>query len=108
MPVRRLEAEAVRDAMLAASGRLNPALFGPAVPVTPDESGQVIVGVDNRDGAGRPVGKLGLARHGRVPPQPLYPGPPQPAARPVGGVRRARDDAQLRRRASSTVAPQRS
>jgi mono/diheme cytochrome c family protein len=57
MPVRRLEAEAVRDAILAASGRLNGRMFGPPVPVAPDEAGQVIVGVDNRDSAGRPVGK---------------------------------------------------
>ncbi|MBX6311890.1 MAG: PSD1 domain-containing protein [Isosphaeraceae bacterium] len=57
MPVRRLEAEAVRDAILTVSGRLNPALYGPPVPVAPDESGQVIVGKDNRDSAGRPTGK---------------------------------------------------
>ena len=44
MSVRRLEAEAVRDAILAVSGRLNPQMFGPPVPVTPDEAGQVIVG----------------------------------------------------------------
>ncbi len=31
MPVRRLEAEAVRDALLAVSGRLNPAMHGPSV-----------------------------------------------------------------------------
>ncbi|WP_406693919.1 PSD1 and planctomycete cytochrome C domain-containing protein [Singulisphaera sp. Ch08] len=57
MPVRRLEAEAVRDAMLAASGRLTPTMYGPPVPVAIDEAGQVIVGLDNRDGAGRPVSK---------------------------------------------------
>ncbi|HSH17129.1 MAG TPA: DUF1553 domain-containing protein, partial [Verrucomicrobiae bacterium] len=33
MPVRRLEAEAIRDALLAVSGRLNPAVGGPPVPV---------------------------------------------------------------------------
>ncbi len=33
MRVRRLEGEAIRDAMLAVSGRLDPKLFGPAVPV---------------------------------------------------------------------------
>ncbi len=33
MRVRRLEGEAIRDAMLTASGQLNPAPFGPAVPV---------------------------------------------------------------------------
>jgi hypothetical protein len=31
MPVRRLEAEAIRDAVLAVSGRLNPTLYGPSV-----------------------------------------------------------------------------
>ncbi len=31
MPLRRLEAEAIRDAMLAASGRLEPDLFGPPI-----------------------------------------------------------------------------
>jgi hypothetical protein len=33
MNVRRLEAEAIRDALLSVSGRLEPALFGPSVPV---------------------------------------------------------------------------
>ncbi len=57
MSVRRLEAEAVRDAVLAVSGLLNPKMSGPPVPVAPDEVGQIIVGADNRDSAGRPVGK---------------------------------------------------
>jgi hypothetical protein len=55
MPVRRLEAEEVRDAILAVSGRLYHRMYGPPVPVAPDETGQVIVGQDNRDTAGRPV-----------------------------------------------------
>jgi hypothetical protein len=33
MNVRRLEAEALRDALLAVSGRLDPTLFGPSVPI---------------------------------------------------------------------------
>jgi hypothetical protein len=38
-PVRRLEAESIRDAMLAVSGRLDPVPFGPAVqPATPRRS----------------------------------------------------------------------
>jgi hypothetical protein len=57
--VRRLEAEAVRDAVLAASGRLNPRMFGAPAPVAPDESGLVVVGLDTRDSAGRPSGKSG-------------------------------------------------
>lgn len=32
-PVRRLEAEAIRDGVLAVSGRLDPTLFGPPVPI---------------------------------------------------------------------------
>jgi mono/diheme cytochrome c family protein len=57
MSIRRLEAETVRDAMLATSGELTVKLFGAPIPVTPDETGQIIVGVDTRDGAGRPTGK---------------------------------------------------
>lgn len=58
MNVRRLEAETLRDAVLAASGKLSRKMFGAAVPVTPDEVGQIIVGVDTRDSAGRPSGKV--------------------------------------------------
>lgn len=43
MPVRRLDAEVVHDRILATSGALQPALFGPAVPVKADDAGQVIV-----------------------------------------------------------------
>jgi mono/diheme cytochrome c family protein len=57
MSIRRLEAEAVRDSILAASGALNLHMLGKPVPVTVDEVGQVIVGLDNRDSAGRPVSK---------------------------------------------------
>ena len=32
MPVRRLQAEAIRDALLAVSGKLNPKAYGPGVP----------------------------------------------------------------------------
>lgn len=56
MPVRRLEAEAIRDAILAVSGRLDPKLGGPPIPVhltefiigrgRPDRSGPL-------DGEGR-------------------------------------------------------
>ena len=58
MSVRRLEAETIRDALLAASGRLSAKMFGPPVPVMPDEVGQIVVGVDTRDSAGRPTGKV--------------------------------------------------
>jgi mono/diheme cytochrome c family protein len=59
MSVRRLEAETVRDAILAGSGRLNTAMFGPPLPVAPDEAGQVLIGTDTRDSAGRQNGKPG-------------------------------------------------
>lgn len=62
MPVRRLEAETLRDAVLAVSGNLNLKLFGSPVPVTPDETGQTVIGIDTREGAGRftkPIGSVG-------------------------------------------------
>ena len=58
MNVRRLEAESIRDSLLAINGRLSSKMFGPAVPVTPDDTGQIVVGVDTRDSAGRPSGKI--------------------------------------------------
>ncbi|MBV6500817.1 MAG: hypothetical protein CJBNEKGG_03304 [Prosthecobacter sp.] len=58
MNVRRLEAETLRDAFLAVSGRLNPKVGGRPVPVTFNEEGQVIIGIDTRDTAGRQTGKF--------------------------------------------------
>ncbi len=57
MSVRRLEAEAIRDAILAVSGRLSDKLFGPAISVLPDADGQNIVGRGERDGNGILIGK---------------------------------------------------
>ena len=56
--VRRLDAETLRDAMLLVSGQFNPKMFGAPVPVMLDTDGQVIVGVDTTDTAGRPTGKV--------------------------------------------------
>lgn len=47
-PLVRLEAEAIRDRMLAASGQLDATLFGPPVEVTEDPTGQVIVSGDRK------------------------------------------------------------
>ncbi|HEY4308940.1 MAG TPA: PSD1 and planctomycete cytochrome C domain-containing protein [Pirellulales bacterium] len=58
MSVRRLEAEIIRDALLAIGSRLSTKMYGPAVPVAPDDIGQIVVGVDTRDSAGRPSGKV--------------------------------------------------
>ena len=49
-PVQRLDAEIIRDAMLAASGALNEAMFGQPVPVRPDVHGQIVVGIDKTEG----------------------------------------------------------
>src|SRR5581483_6468204 len=57
-PLRRLEAETLRDVMLAVSGKLNRKAFGPPVPIRTDEVGQVVLGVDTDDTAGRPTGKV--------------------------------------------------
>jgi hypothetical protein len=53
--LRRLEGEAIRDALLAISGRLDPALFGPSVPVhlTPFLDGRGRPASGPLDGAGR-------------------------------------------------------
>jgi mono/diheme cytochrome c family protein len=58
MPVRRLEAEVLRDSVLDVSGKLNVKMFGAPVPIKEDEVGQVVVGVDTTDSAGRPTGKV--------------------------------------------------
>ncbi len=53
MPIRRLDAESLRDAALAISGDLNEKPFGPAVPVMADRVGQFVIGKENLN-AGRP------------------------------------------------------
>src|SRR5262249_11775383 len=45
-PLRRLEAEVLRDRMLVASGRLDRTQFGPAIPVEENFAGQVMVKED--------------------------------------------------------------
>jgi hypothetical protein len=44
--LRRLEAEILRDAMLSASGTLNPQMFGPPVPVQRQADGEVVTSAD--------------------------------------------------------------
>jgi hypothetical protein len=53
MPLRRLEAEAIRDSLLAVSGRLDPAMGGPPVLVRPRPDGLVEVARDAAAGEGR-------------------------------------------------------
>lgn len=54
MSVRRLQAESVRDAILAANGTINHKIGGPPVPVMLDEDGQSVVGIENLNGENRP------------------------------------------------------
>ena len=51
--LRRVEAEVLRDSILAVSGRLNSKPFGPPVPVMADMVGQWVIGIENLN-AGRP------------------------------------------------------
>ena len=55
MRLRRLEGEAIRDSILRVSGRLNPAMGGPSVPVylTPFQDGRGRPGSGPLDGDGR-------------------------------------------------------
>lgn len=54
MPVRRLEAESVRDTILAVNGKLNARQFGTPIPVMEDDVGQIVVGIENKNGENRP------------------------------------------------------
>lgn len=49
-PVQRLDAEALRDSILAVSGVINQKMFGVPVPVRPDAAGQIVVGIDKTEG----------------------------------------------------------
>ena len=55
-PLRRLDAEAIRDSLLALSGKLNPKMFGPPVPVMEDDAGLIVIGKANRDAANYKLG----------------------------------------------------
>jgi mono/diheme cytochrome c family protein len=50
-PLRRLDAESLRDAVLAVSGKLNLKAFGPPVPVMENDDGLIVIGKANRDSA---------------------------------------------------------
>ncbi|GIW80858.1 MAG: hypothetical protein KatS3mg105_2665 [Gemmatales bacterium] len=57
--LRRLEAEIVRDAILAVSGDLNRKRFGPPIPVMMDPSGEIVIGMQ-RTNAGIPLAVIPL------------------------------------------------
>ena len=65
MRIRRLEGEAIRDSILKVSGRLNPGMFGPSVPVylTPFQDGRGRPGSGPLDGDGRRSVYLAVRRN---------------------------------------------
>lgn len=54
MNPRRLDAEVLRDSLLAAAGVINLKMYGPAVPVMEDDVGQIVIGIENKTGEGIP------------------------------------------------------
>lgn len=54
--LQRLDAETLRDALLAVAGKLNPAQFGAPVQIAVDLSGRVVLGQQKKDGNGDPIG----------------------------------------------------
>ncbi|HEV8000369.1 MAG TPA: PSD1 and planctomycete cytochrome C domain-containing protein [Planctomycetaceae bacterium] len=58
MNIRRLDAEAVRDSVLAASGSLFDRMSGHPIPVREDAVGQIVVGVENKVGANEPGAEI--------------------------------------------------
>jgi hypothetical protein len=59
MSLRRLDAESLRDAVLATSGALLSTRYGPPVPVMADRVGQWVIGKENLN-AGRPGAVIGM------------------------------------------------
>jgi len=59
-PIRRLESEVIRDAVLSVTDRLNEKLYGEAVPVMEDSVGQIIIGRENLDGERKPTKTISL------------------------------------------------
>jgi hypothetical protein len=59
MNVRRLDGEALRDSVLATTGKWNDKAFGPPVPVMADRVGQFVIGIENLN-AGRPGADIPL------------------------------------------------
>jgi mono/diheme cytochrome c family protein len=58
-PLRRLDAEALRDAILMVSGKLNDTPYGEPVPVMADNVGRWVLGLENLN-AGRPGAELDM------------------------------------------------
>ena len=59
-PLRRLESEILRDAVLAVVGKLETEMYGEPVPVMEDEVGQIVLGKENLDGERKPTNPIPL------------------------------------------------
>jgi hypothetical protein len=55
MRIQRLEAETLRDSILAVTGKLNHQQFGAPVPIARDDAGRVVTGNQKNNGNGDPV-----------------------------------------------------
>lgn len=53
-PIQRLDAEAIRDSIISACGKLNTKMSGPPVPIKEDAVGQIVVGIDNKGASNTP------------------------------------------------------
>ena len=60
MSIRRLESEALRDAILAISGSMNSGMYGEPVSVMEDSVGQIVLGKENLDGERKPTKTIDL------------------------------------------------
>ncbi|MCG6156972.1 PSD1 and planctomycete cytochrome C domain-containing protein [Rubinisphaera margarita] len=59
-PLQRMEAETIRDTILAVTGKLNSKRFGAPIPVMEDSVGQIVLGEENLDGERKPVDQVDL------------------------------------------------
>ena len=59
-PLRRLESETLRDAILAISGKLSSKMYGEPVPVMEDAVGQIVLGKEKLDGERKPTKPIPL------------------------------------------------
>jgi hypothetical protein len=55
MKLRRIDAETLRDSVLAVSGKINGQQFGPPLPIARDDAGRVLTGEQKTNGNGDPV-----------------------------------------------------
>ena len=59
-PVFRMDAETIRDSILAVNGRLITKFYGPPVPVKEDAVGQIVIGIDKKAASNRPGNDIPL------------------------------------------------